>query len=227
MTNKEKYPNALVNSNPNATEICGGIWYIKLDEYYYLKNDGSTGKHNSDKPSDTYYKTETAAQKALDKFMNDKPEITLSEIKSQYEEAEKLLGKKFLSAHDGKTAICEKVFLAVKGGLNTSYLMNKEIEEKGYCIGITAFRNTLPFSMCKKIKPIEVVAHDGKTYTAEDDGKCWKFGCAKISKTLIKEAYKLLDSLFSDGNRQIKKITIGACDFDQETLKSLIEQDKS
>lgn len=227
MTNKQKYPSAKIQENPNAKGLCGGAWYVELKHSFYLKNDGSISGHDHDKPNDTYYKTKTAAQKALDKFMKDKPEITLSEIKSQYEEAEKLLGKKFLSAHNGKTEICEKVFLAVKGGLNTSYLMNKEIEEKGYCIGITtAFRNTLPFSMCKKIKPIEVVAHNGKTYTAEDDGKCWKFGCATISKTLIKESYKLFDSLFSDGNRQIKKITIGACDFDLETLKSLIEQDK-
>lgn len=226
MTNKQKYPNAKVERN----EYCNlyGGHYIRLDQGVFLKRDGSADSHSYSDPSNTYFESGKIAQSALDKFMKDKPEITLSEIKSQYEEAEKLLGKKFLSAHDGKTEICEKVFLAVKGGLNTSYLMDQEIEGKGYCIGITtAFRNTLPFSMCKKIKLIEVVAHDGKTYIAEDDGKCWKFGCAKISKTLIKESYKLLDSLFSDGNRQITKVTIGACDFDQETLKSLIEQDKS
>lgn len=96
--------------------------------------------------------------------------------------------------------------------------------KKGYCIGVrTSGKDTLPISMCEEIKTISVIAHDGQTYTAESDGDCWKFACARISKTLIKQSLNLMNDKNFGGNRQIEKITIGKCDFTRETLQALAE----
>ncbi len=230
MTNKEKYPNAKIIQNPSAPQECGGTWYIRLVSEFgkrdqYLLKNLQVGPHDHDNPSNTYFPSEAAAKTALDNFMNETPEITLKEIKLQLEEAKKLIGKnvRFSLGMGTYREKCEKVFFALEEASNTSLLMEKEIKTKGYCIGVkTSGQHTLPLSMCEEIKTISVVAHDGQTYTAESDGNCWKFGCARISKSLIREAYNLfLQS--STGNRQVEKITIGKCDFSRETLKALVE----
>lgn len=227
MTNKEKYPNARILENPCAGASCGGTFYISLmnnSPNNLLLNNGTVDRHQWNNPSLSYYKTKEQAETALNNFMNETPEITLKEIKLQLEEAKKLVGKKIKNSYDKAAETCEKVFLAVDIGGDTSEVMNKEIREKGYCIGVkTNKRNTFALSMCKKIETVSVTAHDGQTYTAESDGDCWKFGCARISKTLIKQSLNLMNDKNFGGNRQIEKITIGKCDFTLETLKALVE----
>ncbi len=222
MTNKEKYPNA---------EIKGpSTWgyYIVLngdDPYnatYLVKNAPSINNC-----ANGWHPTREQAETALNNFMNEThktPEITLKEIKRQLEEAKKLVGQKIKNLYSGGIETCQKVFIAVDVNPDTSSLMDKEINKMGYCIGIkTDNRNTLPLSMCEKIKTVSVAAHNGQTYNAESDGDCWKFGCARISKTLIKQSLNLMNDKNFGGNRQIEKITIGKCDFTRETLKALVE----
>lgn len=224
MTNKEKYPNARILENESATYDCDGQFYIRLlsDEYVYLRRDGSVGPHDCSDARNTYHKTRQDAQDALDKFMNEKPEITLSEIKSQYEEAKKLIGNK-IKDPDGRTFVVKDVSLHVEFR-SSSYVCNEFFEKNGYVIKVSNGKGTaIPYVPDISIfKEISVKAHDGQTYTAESDGDCWKFGCARIDKSLIKNASELFEKL-TVGNRQVKKITIGACDFDEETLKSLVE----
>jgi hypothetical protein len=212
MTNKEKYPNAKVKDFDL-------VFYVSLLHDHYLVN-GKVSRHCT---KDGYYETYQEAQTALNNFMNETSEITLKEIKLQLEEAKKLVGTKIKNSYSNRVETCERVFLTVERGHDTSMLMNEQIDKKGYCIGVrTSGRDTLPLSMCKEIKTVSVIAHDGQTYTAESDGNCWKFGCAKISKCLIKEAYNLFEKSVT-GNRQVEKITIGKCDFTRETLKALVE----
>jgi len=224
MTNKQKYPNAEIEKNPSCSiDICGGIWYVKLGNGFYLKNDNTVGKHEAERPNFTYYKTKIAAQQALNKFMKDKPEITLSEIKSQYEEAKKLIGKKVAGPYISYKFTVKEVHLEIIYE-PSSTLCNEFFEKNGYVIKVCGGCHIIPYTPdIKIIESVSVVAHDSKTYIAVDDGECWQFGCAKISKSLIEESYELLDTIFSDGNRQITKITIGACDFDRATLKSLVD----
>lgn len=211
MTNKEKYPNAEVRS---------------LDDKYYVSLDGISyylvdGKPNKD-CTEGWFKTRKEAQTTLDNFMNGpKQEITLSEIKSQYEEAKKLIGNKI------KGLVVKDVSLHVELRLS-SYVCNEFFEKNGYVIKVSDGKGTaIPYTPDISIfKDVSVKAHDGQTYTAESDRDCWKFGCARISKSLIKNASELFEKSVT-GNRQIQKITIGACDFDRETLKSLVELENS
>ena len=223
MTNKEKYSNAKIKGGEKP--------FVLLDKNdIYLTTDGKVSSwYNLTLPYEEkeklfYFKSFKQAETALNNFMNETSEITLKEIKLQLEEAKKLVGKKIKNSYSNKVQTCERVFFAVERGADTSVLMNEEINKNGYCIGVrTVERDTFPLFMCEEIKTISVVAHDGQTYTAESDGDCWKFGCARISKTLIKQSLNLMNDKTHGGNRQIEKITIGKCDFTRETLKALVE----
>lgn len=227
MTNKEKYPNACVKENPHATEACDGKWYIALSkkdfQFEYLLRNLQVGPHDSNNPRNTYHPSKEAAQLSLDNFMNEKKSVTLDEIKSQLSEAKKLIGKKFSNSHDQSICTCDRVFIALERGGETSPLMDKEIKEIGYSIGVKATgMGTYPFSMCKPVSTVEVTNHHGEKYTAQDNSQTWKFGCAEISKSLVKELYETMSKTHT-GNRQASKVTIGAADFDVDTLKALVE----
>ena len=221
MTNKEKYPNAEVRS-------LNVSYYISLDGgNYYLVN----GQPNLCALGG-YFKTQKEAQTALDNFMNGpKQEITLSEIKSQLEEAKKLVGKT-VKHKDGSKGVVEQVSLCVDkdSAKKSSSSVYCFYEKYGYAIIVRYFDKTFPSVSChselEQFRTVSVTAHDGQTYTAESDGDCWKFGCARINKSLIKEAYDLFDKTYG-GNLKVEKITIGKCDFDRETLKSLVELENS
>lgn len=224
MTNKEKYPNAKVRRL-----VFNGEYYISLDgELHYLVD----GKPNKNCSTKGYFKTEKEAQAALDTFMNGpKPEITLSEIKSQLEEAKKLIGKK-VKHKCGSKGVVKQVSLCldeerVKNDSSSVYCF---YEKHGYVIIVKYIDETFPSFSChselEELKSVSVKAHDGRTYTAESDGDCWKFGCARISKLLIKEVCSFFDKTYA-GNREVQKITIGACDFDHKMLKSLVELENS
>lgn len=226
MTNKEKYPDAKIDYNQFVSvgnKIKGG-YFIKLKERTYLLYDGTIGGHNHDYPDNTYYKSREEAQQALEKFMNEKNKITLQEIKDQYEKAKALIGKKI--TRSSLTMVVKTVHLELLNS-NSSVFSNEFFERHGYVIQLKGGGSCIPFDsnveICKQV--IVVKAHDGVEYEAKNNGECWKFGCAEISKQLIKKAYELMDTTFDSGNRKLNKITIGACDFDFDTLKKLVEAD--
>lgn len=218
MTNKEKYPNAEIKGP------CAFGYYIVLDndnpsKTTYLVNNAPSIKNCTN----GWHSTREQAESALNNFMNETPEITLKEIKRQYEEAKKLIGKTVSDPGGWKVKV-EEVILDLLGEYS-SQLCNEFFEKHGYVIKVCGRKGgwKIPFSPeIKAIETVTVTAHDGQTYTAESDGDCWKFGCARISKPLIRKAYDLfLQS--SIGNRQLEKITIEKCDFTRETLKALAE----
>lgn len=221
MTNKEKYPNACVDS----VNFSHGTQY-----YVVLLKDGNNTKYLANgKPNEDcrngWHNTHEQAQAALNKFMNEPPPITLAEIKTQLQEAKKLINKRvrYSIGETMYTEKCEKVFFALERADNTSPLMEKEIDKKGYCIGVrTCARHTISLSMCEEVKTVTVTAHDGQKYSAESDGDCWKFGCAKISKSLVGDVMQLFEKS-TVGNRKLEKVTIGKCDFDYQILKELTE----
>jgi len=63
-------------------------------------------------------------------------------------------------------------------------------------------------------------------YFAEDDGNCVKFGCARISKSLIVESRNFLKNAAgnAEGNRTIKHVDIGAGVFSLVDLEALMKQ---
>jgi hypothetical protein len=166
------------------------------------------------------HQTHTTPQKTPP---NSPSTITLDEIKSQLIEAKKLIGKNFYNYHDKKTYICKDVFLALEVSGKTSPMMDCEISNNGYCIGVRSVNGCLyPFSICKPVSVVETTNHRGEKYTAQDNGQTWKFGCAEISKSLVKELYETMSENHI-GNRQASKVTIGAADFDFDTLKASVE----
>ena len=52
-------------------------------------------------------------------------------------------------------------------------------------------------------------------------------GNSAALKSLIVDSLTLMQTIYSDNNRAIVKITIGAADFDFETLKKLVDTDNS
>lgn len=226
MTNKEKYPNAKIDANLTVGCDIKGHFFIKLKDNVFLLYDGSIGPHSSINPNNTYYKTRQEAQQALDNFMKEEKQITLQEIKNLLTEAKKLIGKNVEELNSGRHPV-EKVELVVHE-CESSYYCDEFFKKHGYVIKVSSDGFSIPYT--PDIKPfkkaVKVKAHDGVEYKAEDREKYWKFGCARISKQLIQKAYDLFDTKFADGNREVKKITIGACDFDFDTLKQLVELDK-
>lgn len=159
------------------------------------------------------------AQAALTNFMNETPEITLKEIKLQLEEAKNLIGKK-VNFPSGINLV-DKVTLIVDGSCSSN--CHDFFQKNGYVIRVHGGALCIPYAAdLKPVKTVSVTAHDGQTYTAESDFDFWKFGCAKISKSLIKEAFALFEKTHA-GNRSVEKIAIGKCDFTRETLKALVE----
>jgi ribosomal protein L18E len=77
------------------------------------------------------------------------------------------------------------------------------------------------------IESIIVKNHNGEEYFAQQRDKYWQFGCAKISKRLIADSLRLLQTEYLDTNRTINKVTIGAADFDMDTLKKLVDADNN
>lgn len=219
MTNKEKYPRAHVSS---VFFSYGRRYYVTLDDKPYGSTYLVNGQPNTDCTLG-WHETYEQAENALKKFMNPKPEITLAEIKSHYAEAQKLIGK---------TVKCETPFEVATVTLEvehcaSSMLCDRFFKANGYVIKLASSNGgwVIPYTPdLKSSNAVEVFAHDGQKYTAESDGDCWKFGCAKISKSLVREACQLFEKS-TVGNRKLEKITIGKCDFDYEILKQLTELD--
>lgn len=223
MTNKEKYPDATIDRNRAVGDKIKGEYFIKLKESTLLLYDGTVGLHDTRNPDNSYYRDREQAQKALDEFMNNEKQITLAEIKAKFEKAKKLIGKKIKD----NNFIVQQVHLIVDDSGISSYLCDEFLEKNGFVIILSGEGKSVPYTSDVKVYNIVTIkAHDGLEYEAEDDGKCWKFGCAEISKNLIKQAYQLMDTRFAYGNREVRKITIGACDFEFDTLKQLVELDK-
>lgn len=158
-------------------------------------------------------------------------EVTLKEIKGKLEEAKKLVGKKIKSLKGRNAGLTGEVksanlYLEVIEGVHGEY--SKEFFAKnGYIItldfGVSyALFNEGAFDL---VNSIIVTNHQGVDFEGVQYGTYWTFGCADIPKSLIKASYDLLSSSYGPGNRQATKITIGAADFDLETLKKLVDAD--
>jgi len=165
------------------------------------------------------------------KFPTKKKEITLNEIKSQYEEAKKLLGKKIkrlIGYNAGSIHKVDEVNLHLENPPKGE-LHNKFFAENGYVISLHErnmheVNSVFMDAAFQVVEEITVTNHSGQSYIAKNEGDFWVFGCARIDKSLLKAAYDLLnDKATTKGNRSATKVTIGAADFDLETLKKLVE----
>lgn len=200
------------------------------NDIYRIERNGTIDKTNwaGDLPSWGYCTSELIWNK---KFPTKKKEITLSEIKSQYEEAKKLVGKKIkrlIGYNAGLIHNVDEVNLHLENPPKGE-LHNKFFAENGYVISLHE-RNMHEVNSIfmegayQMIEEIVVKNHSGQPYTAKNEGDFWVFGCARIDKSLLKAAYNLLnDKATTKGNRSATKVTIGAADFDLETLKKLVE----
>lgn len=220
MTNKEKYPNAKVYS---MLFSYGRRYYVSLREETINPIYLVDGKPNEE-CTHGWHQTQEQAETALNNFMNEPHEITLKEIKRQYEEAKKLIGR-IVRYKEGSEAKVDRVILDLEG-VRSSISCDEFFEKNGYVVKLCSGDAwKVPYAPDIKVfnEEVAVIAHDGQKYTAKSDGDCWKFGCARISKTLIKQSLNLMNDKNFGGNRQIEKITIGKCDFSRETLKALVE----
>lgn len=217
MTNKEKYPRAHVSS---VFFSYGRRYYVTLDDKPYGSTYLTNGQPNTDCTLG-WHETYEQAENALKKFMNPKPEITLAEIKSQYAEAQKLIGKTVKHETPFRVAT---VKLEVEH-CASSILCNRFFKDNGYVIKLESPNGgrVIPYTPdLESSNTVEVFAHDGQKYAAESDGDCWKFGCAKISKSIVRDVVQLFEKSIV-GNRKLEKVTIGKFDFDYPTLKDLTE----
>lgn len=159
-------------------------------------------------------------------------QITLSEIKAQYEAAKLLVGKKVRDTDTGEifTPINIELWMdsdKVGEGTLTEEIFNK----KGFVIILVAPDNckfiSYPSNCLEEAKEIRVKNTSGVEYIAEDKGEYWQFGCAKIGKGLIKEAHNLFEKFGSMSEYKMpQSIQIGAGIFTREILKELVEAAK-
>lgn len=209
-------------------------WYVSFGNGYYLKKDGEVLPwKNNVHDSKTYplitHETMEQAQATLDKY--NKSEPTLSEIKEKLSAAKELIGKKIkiLKGHKkGQIGEIVSVYLELDKA-NVKGLALDSMEKNGYCIVLKTQKLRCPYSddVFEVLPSISVKNHSGEEYFAEQRASYWQFGCARISKQMIKDCLNLLNTSYADGNRKAVKVTIGAADFDFDTLKKLVDADNN
>lgn len=165
--------------------------------------------------------------------------VDVKQIQHLLEQAKTYIGKKVIStagSNKGISFVVKGVYIGFdcKG---CGVLTTKTFNEQGYFIWLTDRENvnvvnyqyglavifTSDKSSFKIVDQIFVTNHKGERYEAIDKGTVWKFGCASIDKELIKDSYNFLKKQEKyKGDRTIKKVTIGAADFDLETLEKLV-----
>lgn len=179
--------------------------------------------------------TREQAQATLDKYNS--PEPTLSEIKQKLSAAKELIGKRIevlaglSKGMIGKVISVELYLPETDMGdeMPPGEIGQRFLKENGYIIYLEMDRFFCIYDgeVFKVVPNISVKNHSGVEYFAEQHDKYWQFGCAKIPKSLIKDSLTLMQTTYSDGNREIGKITIGAADFDMDTLKKLVDADNN
>lgn len=224
------------HKNGQVKDLGMNKWYVSFGNGFYLRKNGEVLEWDTNKHTSTttdhllMHETCEQAQATLDKY--NKAEPALSEIKEKLSAAKKLIGKKIKILKgrlEGRVGEVLSVDLAldmseVKGPLTIEFM-----EENGYAVLLKAQNFTCLYDneVFKVLPNIGVKNHDGEEYFAEQHDKYWQFGCAKISKQMIKDSLTLIDTNYADGNREINKVTIGAADFDFETLKKLVDADNN
>ncbi len=231
------------HKNGQVRTIGDNQWYVSLGNSYYLKKDGEAflwenDVHNSKTYPLIMHENREQAQATLDKY--NKSESTISEVKEKLSAAKKLIGKKIKvlkGLREGLVGIVSSVALffdesaAMDDNVCPGPLGLEFLEDNGYVIylrlGEHNFRCLYDDGMFETVPSISIKNHSGEEYFAEQYDKYWQFGCAKISKSLIAESLTLMQTAYSDSNRAVSKITIGAADFDFETLKKLVDADNN
>lgn len=230
-----KYKNALIAHLPPRG------WYISVSHSQYLSKSGKTLHWHNDNCTIAktdpliMHETREQAQATLDKY--NKSEPTLSEIKEKLSAAKKLIGKKIKVLKGDRKGLVGNI-LSVRLVLDESSvehipmlgpLSSAFFKDNGYVIHLSmeTFHCLYDDGMFEIVPSISVKNHSGQEYFAEQYDKYWQFGCAKISKSLIVDSLTLMQTTYSDNNRAIVKITIGAADFDFETLKKLVDADNN
>lgn len=215
-------------------------WYITLGGYNYLSKSGEVINWfegvNNIKNTDhlIMHQTREQAQASLDKYNN--PEPTLAEIKEKLSKAKELIGKNIKVLKGNRTGLVGKV-------LDSEFYLDKTeaenvigplgplglrfLKENGYVIYLKMhyFRCIYDDGVFEVIQNISVKNHNGEEYFAQQLDKYWQFGCVIISKKLIADSLRLLQTEYLDTNRTINRVTIGAADFDLDTLQKLVDAD--
>lgn len=233
-----KYKNAKIDHISTRGCCC---WYIVVGNSKYLSKSGEVinwheGHHvisNTDHL--IMHPTREQAQATLDKY--NKSEPTLAEIKQKLSAAKELIGKKIKVLRGVREGLVGEVLsvrlilneddykdIAPLGPLGSAFFKGN-----GYLIHLVMedFRCLYDEGVFGVVSSISVKNHSGEEYFAEQHDKYWQFGCAKISKKMIEDSLKLIDTNYADGNRKVDKITIGAADFDMDTLKKLVDADNN
>ncbi len=218
-------PEYIYIGHGNESGKLGDFWGTKnlcrALSYYSVENTGWDG---SSKNIQYCVPVEVWNEKFTVKIGEKKP-ITLAEIKSKYEEAKKFIGKNIIFKGIGGKIDkfnVDEIKLNIEKNPNSSCVSDEFYDKHGYVIEVKGGCKSIPFENCELNKSIEVKNHNGTSYTAASEGDFWVFGCAKIDKSLIRAAYELLNKSVA-GNRSATKVTIGAADFDKETLKALVD----
>ncbi len=166
---------------------------------------------------------------SLDSIINPKKEITLSEIKTQYEEATKLIGKTIKSRVSGCKGVVTKVVFAMHDGLD-SQLTKDFYRDNGYVIGVYFDIFNYPHTQIELCEPvIKVKNTDGQEFEGQyDKNTCtWTFGCAKIDGLLIQHLDIVVKPL--DKGKSVESVTIGKGIFPVATIREMrqIQLDES
>jgi hypothetical protein len=159
--------------------------------------------------------------------------VKIDTIEEQIKYAKTWIGKKVQSARDpNRYGIVESysVKTTIDGLNNESGCYSKIIDLQGAVVVLEGKWNAGD-GMSKIVHPLYPIVEYTKPivkingYHAIDKGDYFEFGCAKISKTMLKRAYDFLKDTnnWADcGNRKTVSVKIGAGDFTLEDLKNLL-----
>lgn len=117
------------------------------------------------------------------KFPQEKKQITLNEIKSQYEEAKKLIGKNVSFENIVKCRKVDEVVLFVENSNKLSTLDENFLKENGYVISAKIGSHSIPYQQVELFKDVEVVLNSSYTATLSNSGI--RVGCKTFPLEII------------------------------------------
>lgn len=143
-------------------------------------------------------------------------EITLTEIKTQFSEAQKFLNKTINS--NGDKFKVESVEIKLEKEYSSREVKNF-YDKHGYVIILRGDIYSIPYTSNIKLAVPDVTING---YKAEFKDNMVMFGCAAISKEQLKDAQTFLEKKYEDGNRENNSVKIGAGEFTLQNIKDLL-----
>jgi len=180
-------------------------------------------------------KEDSPTFKNLKKHFKKSPQIdSLAKVLDEMEEIRAKIKDGYFFKYNGYTyknqLKVKVVFEFQKKDFSISLLIDNHLKNHSYCIYMCSYGRSIPIGQCEFIKEENSLSffirgHEGevvKEFVKGEEEKYWKFGCAKISFTLIEGIKNVIKSeremTIIPDEKLLKTVTIGKGEFTTEQI---------